>query len=184
METKPWYQSWQLWTGLILFVLAVVDFKFIQMLGKELDVTIALSGLGLIGFRIKTNTGIEGVRLLVFVLLPTLLFVGCGAHTTAVKEVFVSGLEKGFPVVNIIHAEEIKHGLDLQLGPEGSTLIGLSLGRTDRFFNWTIAPLGADSFIWQHNNALDAVSVPVQAGISGQTIIRIDQPAYLGPLIH
>lgn len=119
---------------------------------------------------------------IVVCLLCVVLLMGCATQTTAVRDVFISGMDEGFPVVNIIHAEEIKHGLDLQLGPEGSRLIGLTLGRTDRFFNWTIAPLGKDSFIWQHVTGMDAASTPVQAGINGQTLIRIDKPAYLGPL--
>lgn len=147
METKPWYQSWQLWAGLILFVLAVVDFKFIQMLGQELDVTIALSGLGLIGFRLKTNTGIEGVRILVFVMLPVFLFVGCAGTMSSVTEMHADRMENRVDKMYVLEAGRDDRGIMIRIPrPSNPTesLIEATLGWTRNYAGFAALPLDRD----------------------------------------
>ena len=122
------------------------------------------------------------ITILLAVCLCVLPLVGCATQTTAIKDVFVSGMEKGYPVLNVIHAERAEKGLHLQLGPDETSLIKLSLGSDEYILNWTIAPLGEDSFLWEHVSSMGAIAGSVDADIFGRTLIRVDQPAYLGPL--
>ncbi len=127
-------------------------------------------------YTMKRNT------ILLALCLCALPVLGCATQTEAIREMHTTATTEGFPMTTILHAEKVKQGLHLQLGPDQSSLIKLFVGSDDLFVNATTAPLGEDSFYWQHVNKLDAEVDNVDGSVSGQTLIRIDKPEYLGPV--
>lgn len=115
-------------------------------------------------------------------MLVVTLSIGCASQTAAVKDMHTTSTEAGYPMTTVMHAEASEQGLHLQVGPDNASLFRVFLGSQDYFGNFTTAPLGEDAFIWQHVNRLGAASEPINGEIHGSTTIRVDQPAYLGPL--
>ncbi len=115
------------------------------------------------------------------VVVACLFLVGCATQTKSVEQMYITTTEAGYPVTIVGHAEKIENGLHITLGRDAA-LGKIFLGSENLLLNWTLAPLGADSFIWEHINAMNADASGADGAIRSRTLIRIDEPKYLGPL--
>jgi hypothetical protein len=122
------------------------------------------------------------ITILLVLCLMVLPLMGCATQTAAVETMHTTSTEAGYPMTTVMHAEKTEQGLHLQVGPDQATLLQLFLGTEDIFANFTTAPLGDDSFIWEHVNRLDADAAQIDGSVNGRTLIRVDAPGYLGPL--
>lgn len=179
---KPWQSDTIIIAGLALLALVtemlMAKFIGIALLDDGTRSAIFLGVLASVGFRFKTNTGIKFAWLIV----PMLLLAGCATQTKSMETVLLESSNNGFPIVGIAHIEKVRSGVHIQLGPEANTWIKLFAGSDDIFANITFAPLGNDSFLWEHINQINAESGITDGTVNGRTLIRIDTPAYLGPL--
>lgn len=186
VAVKPWYASSQLWMGLILLMVAVLDFKLIQMLGKELDVTIALSGLALLGFRLKTSSGIQGIHdraALVFLPLAgcALLFATSGC-ATSLDKVYEARMIYRVDSAKVFHFKKRLRGITIEGPRVGEVNTGsATLGFDDTDIFAGTFPLSAtDAWLYQQLDEMGASAAGVNAGGGGGTRVRIDGQKYLG----
>jgi hypothetical protein len=162
------------------FVALDAGFK-LGILSPDVQTTIVLGALTFGGMRFISTGPAVFRKILVLATIP-LFMMGCASQTKSIEKMHTTSTENGYPMVTVIHAEQTEQGLHLQVGPDQATLIQLFLGSEDIFGNFTTAPLGDDSFLWEHINRLDADAAQVDGAVSGRTLIRIDAPQYLGPL--